>query len=155
ARLDPYAAYEEAPARLACERGPVLQGIGVRLGYDAATGRVRVVTPIKDGPAHQAGIQAGDVITHIIRHVSPSDQLLDQPQVLATEGFSLPEMERALRGREGVPVVLRVVRAGADQPLEIEVLHGPAQPETVLGSVRKIDGSGDYLVDAEHRIGYL
>jgi C-terminal peptidase prc len=153
ARFDPYADLL-APESLGrfSQRPP--DGIGIRLDTRPSIWP-RVVTPIKDGPAHQAGIQAGDFITQVIQRVDSAGQPLKHPHEIETEGMLPADLERMLLGKAGTNVHLMIRRKGAAQPVKVEVTRGAVQPETVLGSRRKNDNSWDYLLDAENRIGYV
>jgi carboxyl-terminal processing protease len=70
---------------------------------------VKVVAPIDDTPAARAGIMAGDTITH-----------LDGEPVT---GMSLREAVEKMRGPVNTPITLTVVREGAAEPLEIEIVR--------------------------------
>ena len=70
-------------------------------------GFVKVVSPIDDTPAFRAGIQAGDLITH-----------LDGEPVL---GLTLGDAVEKMRGPVGTDITLTVVREGAEQPLDIAI----------------------------------
>jgi carboxyl-terminal processing protease len=58
-------------------------------------------------PAARAGIQPGDIITHI--------------DGVAVQGLSLDEAIARVRGPEGTIVVLTILRADVERPFEIEV----------------------------------
>src|SRR5262249_8019975 len=65
---EPWAAWVEAEPFVVQPRGRPT-GIGVEWRIDPATGAVEVLTPRKGGPAHLAGLRAGDrllSITHLV-----------------------------------------------------------------------------------------
>ena len=72
-------------------------------------GLVKVVSPIDDTPAHKAGIQPGDYISHI-----------DNQPVL---GMSLSEAIEKLRGKSGSKVILTIIRKGEAEPKDISVIR--------------------------------
>jgi carboxyl-terminal processing protease len=75
-----------------------LVGIGARIGR--RDGALRVIKPFADAPAGKAGLLPWDVISHV--------------DGVATEAMSVDDAVDRIRGPEGVPVVLRVERAGED-----------------------------------------
>ena len=73
-------------------------GVGID-GAPWADGRIVVKQLVAGGPAHRAGVQVGDIITHI-----------DGKE---TEGSSFRDMvDHRLRGRAGTPVTIKVRRPG-------------------------------------------
>jgi carboxyl-terminal processing protease len=68
---------------------------------------VKVVSPIDDTPAHRAGIQAGDVITHI-----NSEPVL---------GMSLAEAVERMRGPVDTSIALTLRRPGQDEPIDVSM----------------------------------
>lgn len=78
-------------------------GVGID-GRQLADGQIRVEQIVAAGPAHLAGIRAGDIITHI--------------DGVATRGGRFQELvQKRLRGAAGSKVVLRIQRKGSDKPL--------------------------------------
>lgn len=79
-------------------------GVGID-GAPWADGRIVVKQVVAGGPAHLAGIKAGDVITHI--------------DGKPTEGSDFKDMvEHRLRGREGTPVEIVIRRPGSTKLLK-------------------------------------
>jgi carboxyl-terminal processing protease len=70
------------------------EGIGAQVEQDPTSGDIVIVTPFRDSPADQAGIRAGD----IIRTVDGQ----------STEGWSVAQAVRLIRGPEGSDVVLGI-----------------------------------------------
>jgi len=82
-------------------------GIGID-GVSLSDGQIKIRQIVSGGPAHQAGIKAGDIITHI--------------DGKATSGSDFQQMvQKRLRGVSGTPVVLRIKRVGEDKPLTFEL----------------------------------
>jgi carboxyl-terminal processing protease len=73
------------------------EGIGAQVEQDAITGDIVIVTPFRDSPAEKAGIRAGDII-----------RMVDGE---STEGWSVAEAVKRIRGAEGTEVVLGVLHA--------------------------------------------
>jgi len=80
---------------------------GLGLEVTMGEGAVRVVAPIDDTPAQRAGMQAGDLITHV------DGTLVD--------GMTLRQAVMLMRGDVGTSVRLTVAREGVDTPLTIDI----------------------------------
>jgi C-terminal processing protease CtpA/Prc len=82
-------------------------GIGID-GIPWADGRIVVKQLVAGGPAQLAGIQVGDIITHI--------------DGKATEGSDFRQMvDYRLRGKAGTKVLLRVRRPGSSKSLTFNI----------------------------------
>ena len=75
-------------------------GLGIEVTQE--DGFVKVVSPIDDTPADEAGIEAGDFITHV-----------DAESVL---GLTLDEAVDLMRGPVGSEIVITIVREGETEP---------------------------------------
>jgi len=73
-----------------------LTGVGIQLAQDEKTKKLMVIAPIEDTPAAKAGILAKDVISKI--------------DGKTTEGMDVNQAVQLIRGREGTPVTLTVLR---------------------------------------------
>ena len=82
-------------------------GLGIEVTQEE--GFVKVVSPIDDTPADEAGIEAGDFITHV-----------DGDSVL---GLSLDEAVGMMRGVVGSEIVITVVREGEDEPFDVTIVR--------------------------------
>ncbi|MEH6757021.1 MAG: S41 family peptidase [Parasphingorhabdus sp.] len=78
---------------------------GLGLSVTMEDGAVKVIAPFKDTPADQAGVKAGDYITHI------NGSLI--------YGGSLDEAVEEMRGKPGSPISLTIVRPGRDKPFDV------------------------------------
>ncbi len=76
-------------------------GLGIEVTME--NGLVKVVSPIDDTPAFKAGVQAGDLITH-----------LDKKPIV---GMTLAEAVDKMRGKVGSSVELTIRREGKSEPL--------------------------------------
>ncbi len=90
-------------------------GIGAELGMK--DGQLVVVAPLKGTPASQAGLLAGDQILSI--------------NSSSTEGIAVEKAVDLIRGPEGTPVTLTIMRAGWDQPKDFKIVRANIQIPTV------------------------
>ncbi|WP_340297996.1 MULTISPECIES: S41 family peptidase [unclassified Roseobacter] len=82
-------------------------GLGIEVTQE--DGFVRVITPMDDTPAMEAGVEAGDFITHVDRE--------------ALLGLTLEEAVDLMRGPVGSEIVITVVREGVDEPFDISIIR--------------------------------
>src|SRR6476661_8049343 len=80
-------------------------GLGIEVTME--NGVVKVVAPIDDTPAAKAGIQSGDLITH-----------LDKEPIL---GLTLQDAVEKMRGPVNSAITLTVVRKGVEDPFDVKV----------------------------------
>jgi carboxyl-terminal processing protease len=154
-RLDPYTTYtppERIP--LGCQF-VAIEGIGAQFARDPRTGELLIVTPIRGGPAHRAGLYAGDVITAVTREDDEVGNSLPRPERTRTRGLPLNQATRLVRGVADSPAILTIRRPGVKTPFDVLVFRAAVQEETVVGVRRKKDDSWDHLIDPDHRIGYI
>ena len=85
---------------------------------------VKVVSPIDDTPASQAGIKPGDYITHI-----------DGRQVM---GLSLNDAVDKMRGKVGTKVRLTIVRAN-EKPFDVVVKREEIKIQSVKNDIKSND----------------
>ena len=120
-----------------------LSGIGVRVEKDSASGEIIVLDTIigTPHPAHDAGMRSGDRII-AIRGEPVTDKSLDAVVSL-------------IRGKRGAPVSITVIHEGETTPETLEVLRREISIDSVLGDVREEDGSWNYALSSNPRIGYF
>src|SRR6056297_3500848 len=82
-------------------------GLGIEVTQE--DGFVRVITPMDDTPAMEAGVEAGDFITHV-----DGEALL---------GLTLEQAVDLMRGPVGSEIVITVVREGAEEPFDITIVR--------------------------------
>ena len=107
--LDPHSSYlspEDAADMRVQTRGE-FGGLGIEVTQEE--GFVKVVSPIDDTPADEAGIEAGDFITHV-----------DGDSVL---GLTLDEAVGMMRGVVGSEIIITVVREGEDEPFDVTIVR--------------------------------
>ena len=139
-KLDPYSDYispdgiDDFRTEVESEFG----GIGIRVGEKK--GRIYVVTPLHDTPAHRAGIVAGDVILKI----GDTD----------TRGLDLDAAIQLMKGKIGTTIELSIRHESGETDL-VELERQVIQLETVMGRKRRADGDWDFMLDSDQRIGYI
>jgi len=96
------------------------------LGMEVSTenGFVRVISPIDDTPAFKAGIQPGDLITHI-----DDESVID---------MNLNEAVKRLRGKPKTTVKL-MIRRGNTEPFELTLERAIIKIKSVKSSVKDND----------------
>ena len=87
-------------------------GVGIQLGYKDGN-RMVVVAPLSGMPAEKAGVQAGDYILHIKDDAKGID--------MDTQGLSLPEAVKNIRGSKSTNITLTLLHEGASQPYSVEL----------------------------------
>jgi carboxyl-terminal processing protease len=90
-------------------------GVGMEVGNK--DGVITVIAPLPDTPAEQAGIMSGDLILRI--------------DDVSTEGMSIDEAVRLIRGEKGTMVTLSVFREGAIEIRDYEVVRDTITVPTV------------------------
>ena len=102
--LDPHSSYISANdfADMQVQTRGEFGGLGIEVTQE--DGFVRVITPMDGTPAMEAGVEAGDFITHV-----DGEALL---------GLTLEEAGDLMRGPVGSDIVITVVREGADEPFD-------------------------------------
>jgi carboxyl-terminal processing protease len=82
-------------------------GVGIEVTMENEL--VKVIRPIDDTPASRAGVIAGDMISKIVGE--------------NVRGLSLQQAVEKMRGLVNTPIVLTVLRKGADKPIEITIVR--------------------------------
>jgi len=107
--LDPHSSYlppRDFEAMQTQTRGE-FGGLGIEVTQEE--GFVKVITPMDDTPAMEAGVEAGDFITHV-----------DGQSLL---GLTLEQAVDLMRGEIGSEIVITVVREGEDEPFDIAIVR--------------------------------
>ncbi len=107
--LDPHSSYlspDDAQAMRVQTRGE-FGGLGIEVTQEE--GFVKVVSPIDGTPADNAGMEAGDFITHV-----------DGESVL---GLTLDEAVDLMRGPVGSEIIITVVREGEAEPFDVSIIR--------------------------------
>jgi len=117
--LDPHSAYLDAEAfkDLQVSTTGEFGGLGIEVGME--DGFVKVISPIDDTPAQQAGIQAGDLIIRID----------DTP----VKGLTLGEAVNRMRGKPVTDITLTVAREGQEKPQKFTLKRAVIKVSSVKG----------------------
>ena len=129
--LDPYSAYMSPRSFKGMQtdtRGK-FGGLGIEIGMES--GVVRVISPIDDTPAADAGIKAGDYIVKI-----------NEEQV---QGKSLTQAVELMRGPIGSEIKLTVRRKNEKKALEFKIKRAVIEVKSVVAKI----------IGEEKKIGYL
>ncbi len=119
------------------------EGVGIQLGLDERTHRLKVVTPLENSPALEAGIQPDDLILSVNGET--------------TKGWTTEDAVRNIMGPAGTKVVLTVLRPATNEQLAFELTRRNIVLTSVRG-VKRTSGDGstwDYLLDKEAGIAYI
>ena len=125
--LDPHSSYlnEESFRNMQVQTRGEFGGLGIEVTMEQ--GFVRVISPIDDTPAARAGIEAGDLITH-----------LDGETVL---GLSMADAVDKMRGRVGSDIKLTIRREGRE-PFVVTVTRDVIRIQSVRS---RVEGNVGYL----------
>jgi len=106
--LDPHSGYmnEEVWQEMQMDTRGKFGGLGIEITMEE--GFVKVISPIEDTPAHDAGVLAGDFIIQI-----------NETPVF---GLTLSEAVDLMRGDKGEAITITISREGLD-PFEIEIIR--------------------------------
>ncbi len=98
-------------------------GLGIEVTMEKEL--IKVVTPIDDTPASKAGVLAGDLISKI-----------DGENV---RGLTLQNAVEKMRGPVNTPIVITVIREGADKPIDITIIRAVIKVRAVHSRVESGD----------------
>lgn len=120
-KLDPYSQFIPDYTEFQTQNQGKYGGLGMTVGIreDALT----VITPFKDRPAALAGVQNGDVISHI--------------EGESTAVMTVTEAVEMLRGEPGTQVSITIIRENENLPIEVtitrEVIRIPSVETEIIG----------------------
>ncbi len=103
-------------------------GIGIHIGI--RHGVLTVIAPIEDTPAFREGLMSGDRISEI--------------DGVSTVGQSLREAVSKLRGAKGSEVMIKIIRQGEDDALEVTIVRDDIEVPSVKG-VRMLTKRTGYI----------
>lgn len=115
--LDPHSSYlsPKDAAKMREQTRGEFGGLGIEVTQE--DGFVKVVSPIDSTPAAEAGIEAGDFITHV-----DGESLL---------GLVLDDAVELMRGPVGSEIVITVVREGESEPFDVSIIRDTIQLQAV------------------------
>jgi len=126
--LDPHSSYLNAKSfgEMQVQTRGEFGGLGIRVTLEK--GLVKVISPIDDTPAFRAGVQPGDLITH-----------LDGEQIL---GLTLADAVDKMRGKVGTDIKLTIRREGRDDPFDVTITRAVIKIKSVRS---RLEGKVGYL----------
>ena len=106
--LDPHSGFmnEEVFQEMQMDTAGKFGGLGIEITMEE--GFVKVIAPIEDTPAYEAGVLAGDYIIQI-----------DETPVF---GLTLNEAVELMRGKKGEPILITISRTNTE-PFELEIIR--------------------------------
>ncbi len=118
--LDPHSGFmnEEVFQEMQMDTEGKFGGLGIEITMEE--GFVKVIAPIEDTPAYEAGVLAGDYIIQI-----------EETPVF---GLTLNEAVELMRGKKGEPIVITISRADTE-PFEIEIIRDYIKIRSVKSEV--------------------
>ena len=118
--LDPHSGFmnEEVFQEMQMDTEGKFGGLGIEITMEE--GFVKVIAPIEDTPAYEAGVLAGDYIIQI-----------DETPVF---GLTLNEAVELMRGKKGESIVITISRANTE-PFEIEIVRDYIKIKSVKSEV--------------------
>ena len=123
--LDPHSSYLNSKdfADMRVQTRGEFGGLGIEVTMEDEL--VKVVSPIDDTPAARAGVLAGDKIAKIDGE--------------AVRGLTLAQAVEKMRGPVNTPIVLSIVREGADKPIDITIVRDVIKVQAVKSRVEGDD----------------
>jgi carboxyl-terminal processing protease len=123
--LDPHSSYLNAKdfSDMRVQTRGEFGGLGIEVTMEDEL--VKVVSPIDDTPAAKAGILSGDKISKI-----------DGENV---RGLTLQEAVEKMRGPVNTPIVLTIIREGAEKPLDFTIMRDVIQVKAVKSRIEGED----------------
>ena len=129
--LDPYSAYMSPKSfdGMQTDTKGEFGGLGIEIGMES--GVVKVISPIDDTPAANAGIKSGDYIVRI------NDQQV--------QGKTLTEAVELMRGPVGSEIKLTIRRKNEKKALEFKITRAVIEVKSVNAKI----------IGEDNKIGYL
>ncbi len=100
-------------------------GLGIEVTQE--DGFIKVVTPMDGTPADKAGVEPGDLITHV-----------DGESVL---GLTLGQAVDMMRGPVGSEIIITVVREGVSEPFDLSIIR-----DTIRLQAVRVRTEGDIVI---------
>jgi carboxyl-terminal processing protease len=115
-------------------------GIGIQIGTDGQENLPKIITPIRGGPAHRAGMKPEDLILEVDGR--------------GTQGLLLSAVVDMLRGDEGTSLAVVVRQPGASDKRTLKMTRSVVLFESVLGYRRDAD-AWTFRVAPDSPLAYL
>lgn len=114
-------------------------GVGIQIQVDDERS-LKVVTPIEDSPAYNAGIKPDDIITKI--------------NGKSAKGISINQAVKTIQGPQGTYVAL-TVKSGKGEEKEYNLKRDIIKVGSIKGWIHRPGGGWDYLIDQDNKIAYV
>ena len=125
--LDPHSSYlsPDDAAQMRVQTRGEFGGLGIEVTQE--DGFVKVVSPMDGTPAAEAGVEAGDFITHV-----------DNESLL---GLTLDEAVDLMRGPVGSEIIVTIVREGEAEPFDVSIIR-----DTIKLTAARVRTQGNAVV---------
>ena len=107
--LDPHSDYLTVEDREELQEGTSGEFGGLGIEITAEDGIIRIITPLDDSPAYEAGLLPGDLVTRV-----DGESVRD---------MTATEAAKRIRGLPGTPVTLTILREGEEGPIEFTIVR--------------------------------
>ncbi len=115
-------------------------GVGIQIRKDPGE-PIKVVSPLEDTPAYQAGVQPGDMITKI--------------NGKSAAKYTITQAVRDITGPPGTEVTLTFKRPGVEDEFDLKLKRQEITIFTIKGFERDESGNWKYMIDPQQKIGYV
>ncbi len=116
-------------------------GLGIIIEGPPQVERITVVTSLFGTPAFKAGVEPGDMILAV--------------DGTSTEGLTINDAGKLLRGPEGTSVQIELLRPESNQPIRMVLTRAAIELESVVGDRRDEQSRWIYTLEDHPNIGYL
>lgn len=119
------------------------EGVGIQLSLDERTNRLKVVTPLPNSPALEAGVQPDDLIVGVDGQ--------------STKDWSTDDAVQNIMGPDGTEVILTILRPRTGQTHHFKLTRRRINLTTVQGVERLPDkqDTWDYMLDKDAGVAYI
>jgi carboxyl-terminal processing protease len=141
--LDPHSVYlnEKQLKEFDTDTRGSFGGVGIQLGQDEKTKRLKIFYPLPGTPAYEAGVVAGDIILK----VGDTD----------TTNMTADQATKLIKGEIGTKVTLTLDRGGKEIP--VTLTRGMIALHPVSGVSRRSDDptKWNWFIDADNKIALI
>ena len=139
--LDPYSTYVPPKDLVKFEQYLEQEFVGIGIHVNANGGKLEIVSPLPGSPAFRGGLRSGDVIAEI--------------DSKSTNGMTPADIGKLLSGPPGRPVVMGIRKPNAETIEQVTIIRELIQLPTVVGMSRSDDQQWKFMLDDQHKIGYV
>lgn len=115
-------------------------GVGIQIRKNEGE-PILVVSPLKDSPAHRAGVRPGDLITKINGKNASK--------------YTITRAVREITGQVGTTVCLTMKRPGQEEEFDLKLERQEIKVESIKGFDRNDHDEWKYMIDPEQKIGCI